>query len=338
MGNSDFRRSVKGRKYERSAGDAPNLGRVARMPRGESRGERRRRKSERSGRGSPKVSNRAVVITWSVLLSLMTIGLLTVFLVMWLKWNRQESMAGAGNEEAVREERVVSRFPSPSEKDALAIVSRALALTEPEGLRECFRPGKASDREILDFLSGWREGEGKAARHEWLSSMDANGMLLDGVVVLTGEYPELKNRLAMLTPDEEGRWKIDFEAFARTATPPWEDILENPAAVAVVRVMVARDSYFNGPFRETDGWSCFGIASPDIKSNLYGYCRQDSAQDRAMKRLLVSPDDPEEAGKIRRATLEIARVPGGGPRQFEIRRVLAEDWVLSDKAFDGSVR
>jgi hypothetical protein len=339
MSSGDFQRSVKGRRYERSAGDAPNLGRVARMPRGESKGERRRRRRlDGAGGGRVRASNRVVVLAWSAVLTVATLALVVVFLVMWLKSSRQTSRAEATKFAAPREERVESRFPSPSEKEALALVSRALSLTEPAGVDECFRPGGASKEEILDFLRVWREGEGKGSRNEWLSSMDANGLLLDGVLVITGEYPEEKNRLALLTPDESGRWKIDFEAFSRTVRPAWEQILDAASAGGVVRVMVAKDSYFNGPFRESDGWTCFGIASPDIKTNLYGYCRQESVQDKAMKRLFASPDDPEEAGKVRRTTLELGRIAGSGPRQFEIRRVLAEDWVVSDNAFDGSVR
>jgi hypothetical protein len=339
MKSGDFQRSVKGRRYERSAGDAPNLGRVARMPRGESKVERRRRRrSVVAGGDRIKTSNRMVVWTWSAVLAVVTLGLVLTFLMMWLKANRQVSLAEAAKLAPAREERVESRFPSPTEKEALALVSQALALTESSGVEEYFRTGDAKAEEILDFLAKWREGEGRKSRNEWLSSMDANGLLLDGVLVITGEYPEEKNRLALLTPDETGKWKIDFETFARTVRPVWDKILDPASAGGMVRVMVAKDSYFNGPFREADGWTCFGMASPDIKTSLYGYCRQNSAQENAMKRLFASPDDPEESGKVRRATLELVRIAGSGPRQFEIRRVLAEDWLVTERAFDGSVR
>lgn len=340
MGSGDFKRSVKGRRYERSAGDAPNLGRVARMPRRETKVERRRRRRAGGHSNDPDRKSKRVVVVWvwSAVLALVTVAVVVFFLVMWLKSNRRISLAEAAKLEAPREERVESRFPSPSEKEALELVTRALALTEPAGVDECFRAGGATKEEILDFLRGWRETEGKGSRKEWISSMDANGLLLDGVLVITGKYPEEKNRLALLTPDEAGRWKIDFEAFARIVRPEWEKIMDPASAGGVVRIMVAKDSYFNGPFREADGWSCYGMASPDLKTNLYGYCRSNSPQEQAMKRIFASPDDPEEQGKVRRATLELARVSGSGSRQFEIRRVLAEDWVVTDKAFDGSVR
>ena len=335
----DFQRSVKARRYDRSAGDAPILGRVARMPRIESKGQRRRRKrgeGSSAGRGRAKATNRVVLWVWSSILAAVTLVLVVSFMVLWLKSKRASSMAMGALAEPVREERVQSRFPSPKEEEALNLVKRAMALTEESAVAECFRIGRSSSAEILEFLNKWRREEGKVTRTDWLSSMDANGLLLEGVLVFTGAYPEEKNRLAFLTPDEEGRWKIDFEAFARAVRPSWSEIMAPSSAGGLVRVIVVKDSYFNGPFRESDGWACFGMASPDVETNFYGYCRVDSAPERAMNRILDSADDPEEPRRVRRATLEIVRVAGAGPRQFEIKRVLAEDWVLSEKAFDGS--
>ena len=37
---------------------------------------------------------------------------------------------------------------------------------------------------------------------------------------------------------------------------------------------------------------------------------------------------------VPRAILEIRRVEGAEPRQLEISRVLAEDWVMGDAPFD----
>jgi hypothetical protein len=105
----------------------------------------------------------------------------------------------------------------------------------------------------------------------------------------------------------------------------------------MVRVIVARDSYYNGPFRDDREWLCFGMASPDAEVILLGYCRKDSPQARAMERMF--PKDDELNGDTRRkmvirATLELKRPPGAETRQFEITHVLAEDWVLSDVPFD----
>ena len=109
----------------------------------------------------------------------------------------------------------------------------------------------------------------------------------------------------------------------------------------MVRVILANDAYFNGPFRDDSRWSCYGMVSPDIERMLIGYCRKGSLQDQAMQRLFLS--EPDEAGpeaasqsNIIRATLQLVRPPSAEDRQFEIVRVLAEDWVLSGQPFDGS--
>jgi hypothetical protein len=169
---------------------------------------------------------------------------------------------------------------------------------------------------------------------EWLSSVDANGMLIDGVVVKTRKDDALRNRLALLTPDEFGKWKIDFDAFARTAEPPWDRLLEGNAPHARVRVIVAEDSYYNGPFRDDQVWACFGMASPDHDKVLLGYCRIGSPQERAMRKILEAGDDLAAGAAVNRVTIELKRVEGALPRQFELTRVLAEDWVMSSRDFD----
>jgi hypothetical protein len=132
-----------------------------------------------------------------------------------------------------------------------------------------------------------------------------------------------------------GVWKIDFEALARTVRPPWPDLLEGRASEGQVRVIVAPDSYYNGVFSDESQWLSFGLASPDISQILVGYCRRDSAQAKAMQEILKSMDDAPAAGRqIKRATLAIRRPTGAEPRQFEITRVLAEDWIVSERPFD----
>ncbi len=338
MKGRDFQRSVKARKFDRSAGDAPSLGKVARMPRREARkAKRRRRRVEGARQDRSASSRRTVVLVWSAVFSLVTLAVLGGIFGMWLKSKRDAPVAGVGEAAPNREKRVKSRFDSPPEAEALALVSRALAAGDEAAVAELFRTGGSPEAEVVEFLREWRSKEGGATRTEWLGSVDANGLLIDAVVVTTGSFPAEGNRLALLTPDDEGRWKVDYEAFARKVRPSWKEILDPAGSGGVARVMVAKDSYFNGPFRETDGWICFGMATPDEEVILYGYCRAGSAQETAMKRITGARSD-ERGGRrmVHRATLEIGRLEGGGVRQFEIRRVLAEDWVLGEKAFDGS--
>ena len=67
---------------------------------------------------------------------------------------------------------------------------------------------------------------------------------------------------------------------------------------------------------------------PEGQQLLHGYCKEGSAQAKAMARIF------KVALRVHRVTLELLRVKGAEPRQFEITRVLGEDWVLTPKPFD----
>ena len=98
--------------------------------------------------------------------------------------------------------------------------------------------------------------------------------------------------------------------------------------------MVGKDSYYNGLFRDESKWVCYAMGTPDHEVVLLGYCRKGSLQAAAMERI-VAEDRLGEGGRaLKRATLEIRRIAGAESRQFEIARVLAEDWVVSDKDFE----
>ena len=118
--------------------------------------------------------------------------------------------------------------------------------------------------------------------------MDANGLLIDGVVVNTKAGYKQRNRLALLTPDEKGTWKIDFDAFARTVKPSWSELMSEDAGQGLVRVMVAKDSYFNGPFRDEARWVVMAWPRPTGQVVLLGYCRQGSPQAVAMERIMAT--------------------------------------------------
>ncbi|MES2922430.1 MAG: hypothetical protein V4819_12835 [Verrucomicrobiota bacterium] len=329
-----IRRSVRAKRHDRAAGDAPNMGRVARMPgTGLPKGSRRKRKKSESGRSGRLLRFRQQVITiWSLLLS--GVALLVLGLTVWLwvvpQMSSRRETAGRLPGQAAGMARVAPKFPSPSEEDAMATVKRGLALRNPGKITEYFRPGGATAEEIVDFLGGLEAREGAIDHYEWLSSVDANGLSIDGVVVFFKgkEKDKPRNRLALLTPDEAGKWKIDFEAFARTVTPPWTELLDQHAEVAQVRVYAVRDNYYNGVFADDKQWTCYGLASPDTDQILLAYCKTGSLQAAAME-WIFSADKG-----MTRMTLEIRRVAGAEARQFEISKVVSVDWVTSAVPFD----
>jgi hypothetical protein len=333
MKSDGIKRSVRNNRHDRATGDAPNMGRVARMPgTGMPKGERRTRQRSEGGRSNKiREGRRQIIVIWSVLLCIALVGTLGSVFFLWLRPKIGAASANKSVQKVVdlpATSRVASKFPSPSEGNALAIVRHALAIRNPVEIGNYFRPAGTSPVEIVELLKALQARDGAVGRMEWLSSLDANGLSLDGVLVGFKGGDKPKNRLALLTPDEEGKWKIDFDAFARTVTPPWNEFLQSRVEFALVRVYVAKDSYYNGPFADDKEWICYGIASPDMDDVLMAYCKIGTPQAAAMEWML------SKDSRMVRATLEIRRVAGAEPRQFEVSQVLAQDWVMGPAPFD----
>lgn len=323
MKPADIRRGIESPKRRSHDPGGPKLGKLVRLrhsefPTGRKRG-RKRGKPE-----NPEHKNRVRVVSTVIgLASLVVIGL--AFSI-WLAVRLDPDSVTGEKGKSVQEEnvRVASRFSSPSREEALELVRLAIANRDPGKITSLFRCGSASAETILNFLDGMTAKDGPIQRYEWLSRMDREGLQVEGVLVeAKGENGPLQ-RLALLTPDGAGKWRMDFDAFARTANPSWEELLGKGADRGVVRVFVGKAAYYNGPFHDESQWGCYGMVSPETEEVLLGYCRVESAVAATLKKLF------SEGEKMKRATLEIRRVKDGEPRQFEIIRVLAQDWILGD--------
>lgn len=278
---------------------------------------------------------RNIVLIWSVVLTVVTLLLIGGFMMFWLKGHGRsvEVVEAAPQLENVR---ISSKFASPSEADALDLVKRALQSRDKQSVQARFHLGGASAEEVIEFIKGLDHQDGGLERMDWLSSMDVGDLLMEGVlVVFKGRQNTPSERVAFLVPDDMGVWKVDFDAFARSSRPSWKEILKGEADHSQVRVFVAQDSYFNGPFLDESKWSCYAMFSPETKAILpedheilRGYCKLDSPQAKAMQRIFTGES------RIGRVTLEIRKVEGADSRQFEITRVLAEDWVMPARPFD----
>jgi hypothetical protein len=289
-----------------------------------------RRRGVRRDYDSADPARRRSLFGWSLVLGSIALMVISGAIWLWLlpQMHRRSEL---GLKSAALEEarvRVASRFPSPSEAEALRFVKRAAANRDPSQVASLFHPGGAEAAEVVDFCRAAELRDGPAERYEWLGSLDAHDVLLEGVLVVFKGREKPVERLALLTPDAEGNWKVDFDAFARSVTPSWDVVLGKRDNVpspkqALVRVLIAKDYYFNGPFRDDAEWACYGIASPDIDELLRGYCRVGSPEQLALEKLL------EDGERMRRATLELTRVENAEARQFEITRILAKDWVMA---------
>jgi len=285
------------------------------------------------GRNYPAILN-LPTLTPSMSLVILTLLVIGGFMLIWLKGQMAHS---AVQTPLLPQDtpKVVSKFISPSETEALNLVKRALATRDPGKVGDCIHPGTQTPEEVVDFLKTTEDRDGRIDDLEWLRSMDIDGILIDGVLVYYTKNKEHSERLAMLIPDDMGIWKMDFGSFARICKPSWNELLAGRVNEAEVRIVVTPDSYYNGPFLKDSSWVCFAMLSPDLKkllpedeSLLHGYCKAESPQAKAMARIF------SEGAQINRVIVKIQRVEGGGPRQFEITRVLSREWVTPSKPFD----
>jgi hypothetical protein len=321
-------RSVQLQRQNRSLGDAPSIGRVAKMSPSDAI-RQRRSKQEHNSLSRPQKENRFVINLWSWILCVGSIGLLGG--ISWLVLARNFDKArGVGYKEPEVVERSISQnalVESLVEEDAIAFVKSALAIRDPADVPNYFRIGENDANSVVSFLSSMESREGKIQKVKWRGNNSLGRVAMDELIVNFKGDEMLKNRVVLLIPDETGKWKIDYDAFARTIKPSWDELIKGQASVGEVRVIASIDNYYNGPFSNEEEWICYSFLSPDADEVFRGYCKIGSAQADAMKQVLSDK-------KVARVTLEISRVKDGGQRQFEISRVLSSDWAKGDVAFD----
>jgi len=328
MRSNGIQKAVRATQYNRAAGDAPAIGRVGRTKGTGIPKSSRRRRTER-GRSRKKDDRRRFIRIWSILLGFFALAAILSVVYLWiLPKIRENELAAKPRTKKQESARVVSKFQSPPQNEALDLVKRALMAREPDQIAGCFRLGDSTPQEAVQFLQESESSWGVPVKYNWMSSIDANGLSMDGVLVMFKKGVEKDDRLALLVADATGRWKIDFAAYACKSKPSWNEIIEKDSELAHVRVIVARDKYYNGPFVDETQWTCYGMAAPKHDEILFGYCKVGSPQEAAMKWALS-----KDKKKIR-MTLEIQKVPAAGKRQYQISKVIAEDWAVGDMAFD----
>lgn len=327
-----------GKATSRKPGEGPGLGHVSRVAPGAvqgevaPKGERRRRKviseEELAHQERRERQSHAIVVRWTMIFALIGVAVLALFAMFWLMpMLEKRKQVATGRDKVVYEAIEKPVDTVPGENESIRIAQRALEAKTPAEVEKWIRPDTATSDEVMEFIVGLRGKEGEIKRYEWMPRLDTSREDISGVVVFYEKDGKISNRLALLIPDEDGRWKMDFPAFARLSVPSWETFLGEDGASALVRVYVAKDQYYNGPFAEQEGWRCFGIASPDVPELMYGYCQMDSPQHRALEELLGG------ASKAR-VVLGIEKVEGASDRQFRIKRVMAQDWAVREKAAD----
>lgn len=327
MKSKAIQRDIRSR-HSRVPGNSPGLAGTTRLhdtqfPEGD-------RRSRRRGTGQrydlQNSSYRKSILLWSCILGAAALAIIGTAVSLWIapQLGRHSGTISATSIEPETYVRVESGLTAPSESEAVRLVKRAISNRDPATVSSLFRMGSANAFEVIDFFKASAARDGEIERYEWLSSVDVDDLRLEGVQVFYKGKEKPTQRLAFLTPDDHGVWKLDFDAFARSVKPSWNVLLTKETGRGTVRVFVARDYYFNGPFSDETEWVCYGLASPDVDELLRGYCKVGSPEAAAMEKLF------SDEVKMSRATLEIRHPKEGESRQFEITRILAEGWVLPD--------
>lgn len=337
-----IRLSTPVRTSEREVGDPPGLGRIERMGGGNLRRSRRKSSGRErdSSRGKRHRHGTKVVRGGTLLIAFVTILMIVAIFGGWMRKRQQQSEFAEF--EMLAKPRVVdrieSRFKAPGEEEARAILMKALAAKDEASVRENFNLAASTPDEVLAFLFEEEKRSGTARVDNWLGSIDPNNVLVEGLVVKRSKDDDESSTIAMLTPDQKGTWRLDFDSFAGRCQPSWESFVSGEAGEGVVRVWFSADNYFNGPFLDDEQWLCYSMARSNSDAILFGYCRKGSPQADAMEDIAerLRMKGKSNATSFR-ATLAISRPESAEKRQFEIKRVLAEDWYLTDKAFDGSL-
>ena len=295
-----------------------------------SHGSHRRRTKRRSAFGH-REHNHDLVIKWSISLGGIALAVIVSVFLFWLKENKHSTSNGRKLE--IIENTPFKRITNPTAEEAVNIVKAAIEVTDPKLVGDYFRLGSSSPQEVIAYLDATNHNADEPADVTWLGNIEIGNLQLVKVGVALLQDGKISSSLAFLIPDEQENWKVDFASYARLTTPSWQEILGEKQVSGTVRVMIQPNYYYNGPFSD-DQWICVRMASPDLEQWLFGYCHSNSAQAKALQKILRTNRAADMTQSGMRVTLEIKRPDRADKNQFEITRVLADDWVLQELPFD----
>lgn len=306
------------KKSTRTVGDAPSMGHVTRMH-----------------KNAADLRARLKYVGWLPLfllgLAVFSFGAGITGVALWMSGAtiERKPILMQDRSQAAAESRI-AMFPVPDPGVLENLVNSLLAARTPRQLDALIRPGEQSPEEMLAKLAGLEELDGKVSsvRHE--GPVPSLCLQLEAVTV---KFDSGRNRIALVSPDPAGIWRVDFDAFDRHVTTPWSDLLSGTPQEGTVRVFARPDNYYNGRYQNDRDWACFGFASPDHETLMFGYTPRGGNQHLAMIEALRGLGS---AG-LKRMTLEIRHTGDGNRRQFEITRVLSDDWAIGSEFLDAQV-
>lgn len=319
-------------KSGREVGDAPSIGRVTRMRNGASSKARTSKVTAIDG------LDKRVNLTTLLGILLLGIGVVVAGLAAWAfvnaKRNHSTASATGNPADTVAAEQAILQ-PVPPPEVLMATVHSFLAARTPEALAPLIRKSDQDISVAVEKMAGLEKRDGALKNVRYLGTVNSRCLQVEAVVV---NFEGDRNRLALLSPDAAGNWQVDFDGFDRHLSVGIDQILSGKAVDAKVRVYVSIDAYYNSRFKDDAKWACYGIASPDSDQLMFGYVARDSPQHEALAALIATKAELRAGdttrSAMRRMILEIRHHPDGEVRQFEILRVLSDEWAMGAVPLD----
>lgn len=217
-----------------------------------------------------------------------------------------------------------------SAEDTIELVRKALKNQDAALVEKFFILGASATtpQEAIELNERIKAEDGVPHGFEYIGEKVIPGGIAKEVMVSSKNGNQESNRLGQLFY-RDGRWRIDMDSYVRHASPSWDDILSRKCASATIRVFVSPDNYYNGDRYVEDTWKCYSLISPDVDEILFGYVARGSVQEQAMERIISKEEN------YHRAAIEILlTTKAKGRTQFDISRVLSDDWFIGETHYE----
>jgi hypothetical protein len=248
-------------------------------------------------------------------------GLLLVGGIFWMAYSQMTGNSKTAQQHSLAQETFEVHHPAKAE--CLQIVSNFLKASSPLELKGLIHLTRVPENDAFNLVLKKKKELGDVITMEWGGADETNGLSVERVYL---SLKEEQLHTVYLRPDDAGTWRVDLDSFLLHATKTWQEIIEKNSCSAVIRAMISSDYYYNGLFADEKEWICVSLLPAGQSQKIYGYLHPDSANFRAVVEILKS-ENPAPA------ILEISRDVGMEPLQYEIKSIVSQGWVESNKNF-----
>ena len=248
-------------------------------------------------------------------------GLLFVGGILWMAYSQMTRKSQIATQLALRQE--TFELPHPSKLECLELVDNFLNASTAGEVKELIHLTRVSADDSFRLVMAKKRELGEIVSMEWGGADESNGLSVERVYLTLKEE---KYHTVFLRPDAAGNWHVDLDSFLLHATKPWAEIFGKKSCTGIIRAMISSDYYYNGLFTDENEWICVSMLPAGQQTKLYGYIHPDTPNYRAIVEIFKT-ENPAAA------MLEISRDAGMEPLQFEIKSVVAQGWVESQKNF-----